>query len=522
MKIWIDIEDSAGVKLGDGPIVTAQAWEDTARLSRAGIFRFTMPAGDPRAALCQAKRRARCYARIDGAVTEVGAGIIDKTRILVDNQGQARLEVSGDDLLRELTYTQVGQLAIDDGAGGPDTSGPADIIALSPAGWSLDVVNGYNVTLKSIMHTFEGESTLAAFCKLAEITGERFRLGSGKKLIWMQNDQADSGLRAVQGGDPVSLESNTTVCLIQSLDEEQDSYDAYVGRVYAYGVGSGEARVTLDGAATGYAGYLIGNDTKGFYLQHTATWIAYGIERYQSFKDVDNAGTLAELAYEWIRRQLTPARSYRLSVAKLDAALAVGSTMRVIYKRMVDGYLALDVDDDLVVLEATRRMDAAGLRTVRLLAATIDRWPQSDALATVAGLGISADFYTHPQPVETASFADRVTRQVNFTVEGVLAVESDPLRVYNRTGLALTISQVHLAVGTAPTGAAIIVDVHKNGTTIFTNQAHRPQVAAAATSGQTTTIDVPAWADGEYLTIDVDQVGSTVAGSDLTVTVVCS
>ena len=102
--------------------------------------------------------------------------------------------------------------------------------------------------------------------------------------------------------------------------------------------------MTLDGAATGYAGYLIGNDAKGFYLQHTATWIAYGIERYQSFKDVDNANTLAELAYEWMRRQLTPAKSYRLSVTKLDAALAVGSVMRVIYKRVVDGYLALDVD----------------------------------------------------------------------------------------------------------------------------------------------------------------------------------
>jgi hypothetical protein len=115
-----------------------------------------------------------------------------------------------------------------------------------------------------------------------------------------------------------------------------------------------------------------------------------------------------------------------------------------------------------------------------------------------------------------------VTRHVVFTIEGDLEVEAGVIRIPNRTGAALTISEVRLDVDTAPTGAAIIVDVNENGTTIFSTQGNRPQIAATANTGNTTTFDDASWANGNYLTIDVDQVGSTVAGSNLTVTIVCS
>lgn len=73
-------------------------------------------------------------------------------------------------------------------------------------------------------------------------------------------------------------------------------------------------------------------------------------------------------------------------------------------------------------------------------------------------------------------------------------------------------------VNTAPTGASILVDVNKNGTTIYTTQASRVTVAAGANAGaQAGAPDVKAVAAGDYVTVDVDQVGSTVAGSDATV-----
>lgn len=81
-----------------------------------------------------------------------------------------------------------------------------------------------------------------------------------------------------------------------------------------------------------------------------------------------------------------------------------------------------------------------------------------------------------------------------------------------------SISKVRISVGTAPTGSSITVDVNKNGTTIFTNQANRPTIAAGNHTA-TATPSVTALAAGDYLTVDIDSVGSTTPGADLTVSV---
>src|SRR5690606_29675306 len=117
---------------------------------------------------------------------------------------------------------------------------------------------------------------------------------------------------------------------------------------------------------------------------------------------------------------------------------------------------------------------------------------------------------------------ESVTRRtIVHTIEDALAAPlPGVLRYYNQFGFTRTIRKVFLSVSGAPAGAAIIVDVNKNGTTIFTNQANRPQIAAGQLTGQTTTIDAPTWADGEYFTVDVDQVGSTTPGQNLSVHIV--
>lgn len=103
-----------------------------------------------------------------------------------------------------------------------------------------------------------------------------------------------------------------------------------------------------------------------------------------------------------------------------------------------------------------------------------------------------------------------------FGLSGTLVVKVGVGRYYVEQ--ACTLASVRASVGTAPTGAAIIVDVSKNGTTVFTTQANRPTIpAGSTTSGLVTNMDVTALAAGDYLTVDVDQVGSTVAGADLVV-----
>lgn len=82
------------------------------------------------------------------------------------------------------------------------------------------------------------------------------------------------------------------------------------------------------------------------------------------------------------------------------------------------------------------------------------------------------------------------------------------------------IKKIAASVGTAPTGAALIVDINKNGTTIFTTQANRPTIAVSTTAATMAgNPEIATFAAGDLLSIDVDQVGSTVAGSNLGVTV---
>jgi len=79
---------------------------------------------------------------------------------------------------------------------------------------------------------------------------------------------------------------------------------------------------------------------------------------------------------------------------------------------------------------------------------------------------------------------------------------------------SLTISKVKIYADTAPTGASLIVDVNKNAVTIFTNQANRPQIVVAGHADDSGTPDVTALVEGDRVSVDVDQVGSTIAGGD--------
>ena len=106
-----------------------------------------------------------------------------------------------------------------------------------------------------------------------------------------------------------------------------------------------------------------------------------------------------------------------------------------------------------------------------------------------------------------------------FSKVSTLTVGSGTLRLPVDT--AYTITGVRLTVGTAPTGASLICDVLKNGTTIFTTSANRPTIAAGSNAGGPgATPDVTALSPGDYLTVNIDQVGSTIAGSDLVLSVI--
>lgn len=83
---------------------------------------------------------------------------------------------------------------------------------------------------------------------------------------------------------------------------------------------------------------------------------------------------------------------------------------------------------------------------------------------------------------------------------------------------AYTINKCYAYAKTGPTGAALIFDINKNGTSIWNStQANRIQIAAGANYGTQTSFDTTTLAEGDILSIDVDQIGSTVAGNDISV-----
>ena len=110
-------------------------------------------------------------------------------------------------------------------------------------------------------------------------------------------------------------------------------------------------------------------------------------------------------------------------------------------------------------------------------------------------------------------------QQLYFAKEGRVEAQIGALRIYNRTGRRRTIQGVYLSVTTAPTEDDLIVDVNKNGTSLF-QEANRPRVQAGQYSGQSTSLLDYVWDEGDYLTADIDQAGGAYGGDNLVITVV--
>ena len=108
-----------------------------------------------------------------------------------------------------------------------------------------------------------------------------------------------------------------------------------------------------------------------------------------------------------------------------------------------------------------------------------------------------------------------------FTITGVLSTGTSltPILPVHR---ALTIVKAFAKLKTGPTGADLIIDINKNGSSIWaTTQANRLTVTAGDTSGSQTSFDTTTLTDENALTLDNDQVGSTVAGAGLSVYLRC-
>jgi hypothetical protein len=129
--------------------------------------------------------------------------------------------------------------------------------------------------------------------------------------------------------------------------------------------------------------------------------------------------------------------------------------------------------------------------------------------------------------------AQRTTLGINSTnvklTESLIVAVSDETtdlstgtaKVTFRMPYAFTLASVRASVGTAPTGAAIQVDINEGGVSILST----PITIDASEKTSTTAATPPvisdaSLADDAEITIDIDQVGSTIAGAGLKVALI--
>lgn len=150
---------------------------------------------------------------------------------------------------------------------------------------------------------------------------------------------------------------------------------------------------------------------------------------------------------------------------------------------------------------------------------------QQTAITTAGGYvkpsgGIpSTDLATTVQSSLTLASSALQNETVGFFWAGAAVASTGTFRMYNDSGVTRVITKIRVTAATAPAGSALVIDVNKGGTSLFSSTANQPSLAAGANT-VTVVPNTTSWEDGTYLTADVDSIGSTTAGSDIVVNIV--
>lgn len=506
---WVDIEDSSGARIGRGPL-RATNFRHNAQLSASGDFSFTVYGSDPNLSALGEKRVAICkYIDRSGALQTFGGGVIDKITRVIEADGRLVINVSGNDLVRELTNRTVGTLDLSGVGGAGVTDAPDQIMALAPAGWTIND----GTTLTSVYAGYAGESVLSALIGVGEPIGEHWRLGSGRVIEWLgpASTFVASGVRAVQHvNDPVAAETVDTIALITSFEEVSDAADL-LSRVIPRGAGNGGAVLTLaavtDSAPVGYTLNAAQN-----YLKRDDTETQYDrIERVLDFKNIKPisnttadiqaaANMLLQASLEHLRKYGAPQKFYRVGLSKVGQLLQPGTTLRTVYRSLTDGAVVYDVDATFIILEATCEINEDGMTTTSVLISTIDRMPISDSdylarqamgariLSAHQQLGASVDTFTYRDEMDDAkdaSFRFWLGDEYTSIQRTVLRFRIQPLRstVKSVAGSSTTTS----SGGGSTSGSGGGSSITSGG-----GGAHDHQVTSIPTSGSPSTLYVNA------------------------------
>lgn len=184
----------------------------------------------------------------------------------------------------------------------------------------------------------------------------------------------------------------------------------------------------------------------------------------------------------------------------------------------------------------------SGTEIIPLTQGGIDKRSTAQAIANTAdpaeiafsNSGFSSN-NVHDAIVEAASVSGGAVSSVNGDTGAVIvsapiiiacsdettALTTGTAKVTFRMPYAFTLTAVRASVTTAPTGSVLTVDINEGGATILSTK-----ITIDATEKTSTTAATPpvisdaSLADDAEITIDIDTVGSTIAGAGLKVTLI--
>ena len=135
-------------------------------------------------------------------------------------------------------------------------------------------------------------------------------------------------------------------------------------------------------------------------------------------------------------------------------------------------------------------------------------WDDSEGklrhLSLGGGLSISGTVLTAPVEIGLAC-SDETT-----------ALATGTAKVTFRLPYAMTLTAVRASVTTAPTGSTLVVDVNEGGTSVLSTKLSIDATEKTSTTAATAAvISDSALADDAEITVDIDQIGATIAGAGL-------
>ena len=118
-----------------------------------------------------------------------------------------------------------------------------------------------------------------------------------------------------------------------------------------------------------------------------------------------------------------------------------------------------------------------------------------------------------------AALDKQVPRSIPIAVgDETTALTTGTAKVTFRMPHAMTLTEVRASVTTAPTGSTLVVDINESGSTVLSTKLSIDASEKTSTTAATAAvISDSALADDAEITIDIDQVGSTIAGAGLKV-----